>query len=332
MEERDEIKRSCSKQDDHHKTLQNRCDSQQAELLRVLNRIHKVREDNIQVSNDTRDIERERGIVSTQQRNLALERHDVKKRSLILKKMKFQAQHVFEANQLLTRRDADLNATAMDIFEQSSKLAKHIEDRDRWRPGHRVLVFSMSQSKWHEGVIYKTKGENDRKLVIQYELDNGDINQKELDRHHKHVRPVSIDRSHILRSNSSSSLFSGSSTLPPGLCSHRPGSPTGSVRSMSSAGSVMSMKVGTLAEGFRLPPSFPMSPNGSVNGAVLDADWDTLSVSSVLSEDPELSKILDLDKITSLIQESTTAIQSFNSSYSLGGPPSTGPNAPSAPT
>merc|ERR1711964_450228 len=107
----------------------------------------------------------------------------------------------------------------------------------------------------------------------------------ELDRHHKHLRPIHVDRSNILRRSLSQSSL-GSEML------GRPLSPTGSVRSIGSVGSAVSIKIGTHPglPGFQLP----MSPGGA-NGQ----DWDTQSVSSILSEDEELAGILDLDKINS---------------------------------
>merc|ERR1719461_1804014 len=216
--------------------------------------------------------------------------------------MKVQFQKVAEANQTLKQTDVEMDRKMMDIKDQSDRLANYIENRELWTVGSKVLVFSMSQKKWHEGIVYTLKNDG-RKLVIQYELDNGDINQKELDRHHKHLKPINVDRSTILRSPSLRSLGSG------GML-ERPLSPTGSVRSLGSAGSAMSFKVGNIDQGFSLPPALPghLTSPRSVSG---DDDWDTRSMCSVLSEDPVVSSILDLDKLNDLIDESTKAVETF---------------------
>merc|ERR1719461_1264590 len=134
--------------------------------------------------------------------------------------MKVQFQKVAEANQTLKQTDVEMDRKMMDIKDQSDRLANYIENRELWTVGSKVLVFSMSQKKWHEGIVYTLKNDG-RKLVIQYELDNGDINQKELDRHHKHLKPINVDRSTILRSPSLQPARSAASVAPAPQCPSR---------------------------------------------------------------------------------------------------------------
>lgn len=64
---------------------------------------------------------------------------------------------------------------------------KTFNERASWRQGSVLEVFSNSRQNWYKGVVKRVN--SDDTLTVQYEVENGDVQEKDLDRFDELLRP-----------------------------------------------------------------------------------------------------------------------------------------------